>query len=213
MVSLPSVVFALSFGVLGWIAGHAITYGLTGLMPHGHHGTHGGHHHGHHAADGIHGYMDALGFVGVVGVVLAFILALRMFFQWGTFGEWLREGGVAGTRRQMAMAAVLPAGVFVAVEHLERAVAGVGVPPVRLLVAGVIVELMLGLMCLALVRLTFRVAGSVIEHVARSRFARPARRASSFSLADTVFARPSRPMAESRAGRAPPARTISFRSF
>ena len=47
--SLPSVVFALAFVLFGWIGGHAISYALVDLLPHGHH---------HHEV-GIHGYMCA----------------------------------------------------------------------------------------------------------------------------------------------------------
>jgi hypothetical protein len=35
-LSLPSVVIALSFILLGWIASHSIAYTLVEYMPHGH---------------------------------------------------------------------------------------------------------------------------------------------------------------------------------
>src|SRR4028118_1283458 len=108
--SLASVVFALAFVLLGWIASHSVAYALVGLLPHGHD------HHEQH----IHGYLEALKLAGGCGLVLAFALALRMFFNHGSFGEWLHEGGVAGTRKQIALSTVLPAAVFVVIEDLER---------------------------------------------------------------------------------------------
>lgn len=42
-LSLPSVIFALAFILLGWISSHSIAYTLVGFMPHDHHEwcTHG----------------------------------------------------------------------------------------------------------------------------------------------------------------------------
>jgi hypothetical protein len=91
--SLPSVVFFLAFVLLGWIAGHSIAYALVGLLPHGHD------HHEQH----IHSYLEALKLAGGCGLVFAFAIALRMFFNHETFGEWLHEGGIAGTRKQIAL--------------------------------------------------------------------------------------------------------------
>lgn len=92
--SLPSVVFALFFVLLGWIASHSVAYAIVGILPHGH----------DHHEQNIHGYLEALKLAGGCGLVLAFGLALRMFFKRGSFGEWLHEGGVAGTRKQVALA-------------------------------------------------------------------------------------------------------------
>ena len=198
-MSLPSVVFALAFILLGWITSHTIAYTVVGFMPHDHHEWH------------IHGYMDVLKLVGGCGLVLAFILALRSFFRHGSFGEWLYEGAVAGTRKQVALATVLPAFVFVLIEYLERLMAGTGTSPsVQLLAVGVLFQLVVGLLCLALVRVTFRVAEQVIASLARSRFARPGRRTTDLVLENAVFVRPSCPMADSRAGRAPPVSTVSI---
>ena len=133
--SLPSAVFALAFVLLGWIASHSVAYALVGLLPHGHD------HHEQH----IHGYLEALKLAGGCGLVLAFALALRMFFNHGSFGEWLHEGGVAGTRKQIALSPVLPAAVFVVIEYVERFAAGTGTTPsAQLLVVGVFVQLAVG---------------------------------------------------------------------
>lgn len=200
-LSLPSVVFALAFVLLGWIASHSITYALVDLAPHG-----------HHEADEwyVHGYMSALEFAGGLGLVLGFGLALRAFFRHGSFGGWLRDGGVAGTRRQAALATILPTAVFVLSEYLERLAAGTGTSPTaRLLAVGVFVQLLAGLLCLALARVTLRVAERVIGSLGRGLLVRPGRRDADPVLEDVVFARPRCPMADSRAGRAPPISTVS----
>ena len=62
-LSLPSVVFALSFVLLGWIASHSIAYMLVDLIPHSHHD--------HHGEEHIHGYMSILKLGGGGGLVLA----------------------------------------------------------------------------------------------------------------------------------------------
>lgn len=193
--SLPSVVFALAFILLGWIASHSIAYGLVGLLPHGH----------DHDELHIHGYMQALKLAGGCGLVFAFALALRVFFKRGTFGEWLHEGGIAGTSKQVTLATVLPAAVFVAIEYLERLAAGTGTAPsARLLVLGVFMQLVVGLLCLCLVRITFRVAEKVIEFAVGGRNPRQYRPTTCPVLEGTVFARLLCPLADRKAGRAPP---------
>lgn len=195
---MPSAVFALAFILLGWIASHSITYALVGFVPHGH-----DHHEWH-----VHGYLEVLKLAGGGGLVLAFALALRAFFRHGSFGEWLREGGIAGTRKQAMLATALPAAVFVLVEYLERIAAGTGTSPsARLLVMGVLVQLVVGLFCLVLVRVTFRVAERVIGSIARGLSVRADRRAAGSVLESLVFVRSPCPMVDSKAGRAPP--TIS----
>ena len=199
--SLPSVVFALAFVLLGWIASHSVAYALVGLLPHGHD------HHEQH----IHGYLEALQLAGGCGLVLAFALALRMFFNHGSFGEWLHEGGIAGTRKQIALSTLLPAAVFVVIEYLERFVAGTGTTPsARLLVVGVFVQLVVGLLCLGLVRMTFRVAEKIIESAVRRMRSRPDLRTTSPVLESAVFARLLCPLADPKAGRAPPAPIVSY---
>jgi hypothetical protein len=201
-LSLPSVLFALAFILLGWIASHSIAYTLVDLIPHGHHG--------HHGEEHIHGYMGILKLGGGGGLVLAFAFALRMFFRHGSFGEWLHEGGVAGTRRQVALATVLPAAVFVLIEYLERLAAGTGTTPsARLLAVGVLVQLVVGLLCLALVRVTLRVAERVIHSIARRCLARPSQKVTVPALVSALFVRSLGPMADSAAGRAPPFSTVS----
>lgn len=193
--SLPSVVFALAFVLLGWIASHSVAYALVGLLPHGHD------HHEQH----IHGYLEALKLAGGCGLVLAFALALRMFFNHGSFGEWLHEGGVAGTRKQIALSTVLPAAVFVVIEYLERFAAGTGTTPsAQLLVVGVFVQLAVGLLCLGLVRVAFRVAEKVIEFAVRRKRLRTGRLSTGPVLESAVFARLLCPLADLKAGRAPP---------
>jgi hypothetical protein len=193
--SVPSVVFALAFVLLGWIASHSIAYALVGLLPHGHD------QHEHH----IHSYLGALKVAGGGMLVLAFTLALRAFFKHGTFGRWLHEGGIAGTHKQVVLATVLPAATFVAIEYLERFVAGTGTTPsARLLVVGVFVQLVVGLLCLGLVRLTFRVAEKVIESAVRRMHLGPDQRSTSSVLESVVLARLLCPLAHSKAGRAPP---------
>ncbi len=194
--SLPSIVFALAFVLLGWIASHSVAYALVGILPHGH-----GDHHEQH----IHSYLGALKLAGGCGLVLAFALALRVFFKHGTFGEWLHEGGIAGTRKQLALATVLPAAVFVVIEYLERLAAGTGTAPsARLLVVGVFVQLVVGLLCLGLVRITFRVAEKVIEFAVRRKRARPHRLTTGLVLESAVLACLLCPLADRKAGRAPP---------
>ncbi len=193
--SLPSVVFALAFVLLGWIASHSVAYALVGLLSHGHD------HHEQH----IHGYLEALKLAGGCGLVLAFTLALRVFFKHGSFGEWLHEGGVAGTRKQIALSTVLPAAVFVVIEYLERFAAGTGTTPsARLLVVGVFVQLVVGLLCLGLVRITFRMVEKVIEFGVRRKRPRPDRLSTGPVRESAVFARLLCPLADSKAGRAPP---------
>jgi hypothetical protein len=193
--SLPSVVFALAFVLLGWIVSHSVAYALVGLLPHGHD------HHEQH----IHGYLEALKLAGGCGLVLAFALALRMFFKHGSFGEWLHEGGVAGTRKQIALSTVLPAAVFVVIEYLERFAAGTGTTPsARLLVVGVFVQLVVGLLCLGLVRMAFRVAEKVIEFAVRRKRPRLGRLSTGPELESAVFVRLLCPLADLKAGRAPP---------
>jgi hypothetical protein len=196
-LSVPSVVFALAFILLGWIASHSLAYTLVDLIPHSHHG--------HHGEEHIHGYMGILKLAGGGGIVLAFALALRMFFRHGSFGEWLHEGGLTGTRRQVALATALPATVFVLIEYLERLAVGTGTTPsARLLTVGVLVQLVVGLLCLALVRVTLRVAERVIHLIARRRLARPSRQVTAPALVSALFIRSLCPMADSAAGRAPP---------
>ena len=196
LVSLPSVVFALAFIVLGWTTSHSIAYSLVGLMMHD------------HLEWQIHGYLDVLKLAGGGGLVLTFVLALRSFFRHGSFGRWLHEGGIAGTRKQVTLATTLPAVIFVLIEHLERLVAGTGTSPsVQLLTVGVLVQLVVGLLCLALVRMTFRVAERVIDSIAQG-FIRPARRSTGLSLQSATFVYSLCPMAGSRAGRAPPVSTV-----
>jgi hypothetical protein len=194
-VSLPSAVFALAFVLLGWIAGHSIAYQIVGLAPHDH---------GHY--DPLHGYFEALKLAGGTGLIVAFGTALRFFFRHGSFGEWLEEGGASGTRRQVALATVLPASVFVAAEHLERMAAGTGdTPSARLLVVGVLVQIFVGLLCLALVRLTFHVAERVIRGASAGFGVRSGRVSVGVVLENVATARPPCPMASAKAGRAPPA--------
>jgi hypothetical protein len=198
LVSLPSIVFALSFVLLGWIASHSIAYALIGLVQHGHHEH-------HHAEEHIHGYMSVLKLMGGIGLVLAFTFALRAFFRHGTFGEWLRDGSLSGISKQVALATVLPAVVFVFVEHLERLLAGTGTyPSVLLLAVGVLAQLVVGLVCLALVRVTLRIAERVIHSITRRRLVPVVRGATSPVVESVLFVRSRCPMADSAAGRAPP---------
>jgi hypothetical protein len=201
LVPLSAVVFALCFILLGWIAGHSIAYTLAELIPHGHH---------HHGEEDVHGYLGVLKLAGGGGLVLAFALALRVFFRHGSFGEWLNEGGVAGTRKQIALSTALPAAVFVLIEYLERLVTGTGTTPsVRLLAAGVFVQLLVGLLCLALVRITFRVTERIIHSITRSCIVRSVRRALDPTVESVLFVRSLCPMADSAAGRAPPVSLFS----
>lgn len=196
LLSLPSVVFALSFILLGWIASHSIAYALVEYIPHSH---------DQHSEGNIHGYMNVLKLVGGCGLVLGFALALRVFFRHGSFGEWLHEGGVAGTRKQVTLATIPPAAVFILIEYLERLAAGTHTTPsIQLLAAGVLVQLVVGLLCLALVRATFHMAKQVIHHVARRRSVRHVRRVTNTGIESVLFMRPSCPLASSAAGRAPP---------
>lgn len=198
---LPSVVFALAFVLLGWIASHSVAYAIVGLLPHGH----------DHYEQHIHGYLGALKLAGGCALVLAFTLALRVFFKHGTFGEWLHEGGIAGTRKQITLATVLPAAVFVAIEYLERFAAGPGTTPsARLLVVGVFVQLIVGLLCLSLVRMTFRVAEKIIELAVWRTSRLRDRRTTSPLLESVVFARLLCPLADSKAGRAPPILVVFY---
>lgn len=202
-MSLPSVTFVLAFILLGWIASHSIAYALVGLVPHGQ----GDHHEQQH----MHGYLEALRLAGGGGLVLAFGLALRVFFRHGSFGEWLHDGGIAGTRKQIFLATVLPAGVFVVIEYLERMVVGTGtLPSAKLLAVGVFVQLIVGLLCLGLVRITFRIAERVIVAIARHRFVRPDRLASVSVLESFTFVSLLCPIAGSKSGRPPPVRAVSF---
>jgi hypothetical protein len=199
LVSLPSVVFALSFVLLGWIASHSVAYALVDLVP-------GEPPHNHHPEDHhVHGYMGLLKLTGGIGLVLAFALAVRIFFKHGTFGEWLREGSISGTVRQVTLSTVLPAAVFVLAEYLERLAAGTGTyPSTLLLMVGVLAQLAVGLLCLALVRFTFRVAERVIHSIARRGPVRRVRRMTCPTVESAPLTRLPCPMADSVGGRAPP---------
>ena len=200
-MSLPTVIFALCFILLGWIASHSIAYTLADLIPLGHH---------YHHDEDIHGYLSVLKLAGGGGLVLAFALALRAFFRYGSFGEWLCEGGVAGTRKQITLATVLPATVFVLIEYLERLAAETGTTPSAwLLAAGILVQLVVGLLCLALVRTTLRVAERVIHSITRRRLVRSVKRATNSTVESVLFVRSLCPMADSAAGRAPPVSPFS----
>lgn len=200
-MSMPSLVFALAFILLGWIASHSISYALADLARHDHYNS---------SELQMHGYMDVLELAGSGVLVLAFSLAVRSFFRYGSFGKWLHEGGISGTRKQVSLATALPAAVFVLVEYLERIAAGTGtLPSTRLLAVGVLVQLVVGLLCLALVRGTFHVAERVIVSIIQSRLVRRDRRSPAVVLESTVFACPLCPMADSAAGRAPPIQTFS----
>jgi hypothetical protein len=195
LVSLPSVVFALAFIVLGWTTSHSIAYSLVGLMMH------------EHLEWQVHGYLEVSKLAGG-GLVLTFVLALRAFFRHGSFGRWLHEGGIAGTRKQVTLATILPAAIFVVIEHAERLVAGMGTSPSALLLAvGVLVQLVVGLLCLALVRMTFRVAERIIDSIAQG-FIRPARGSISLSLQSAIFVYSLCPMADPKAGRGPPVPSV-----
>lgn len=202
MASLPAVVFALCFILLGWIASHSIAYTLADLIPHSHHYSHDEEH--------IHGYLGVLKLAGGGGLVLAFALALRVFFRHGSFGKWLGEGGVAGTRKQIALATTLPATVFVLIEYLERLANGTGTTPsAGLLAVGILVQLVVGLLCLALVRTTFRVTEQIIHYITPRRLVRSVKRATNFTVESIPFVRSLCPMADSAAGRAPPVSPFS----
>jgi hypothetical protein len=199
-LSLPSAVFALSFVLLGWIASHSITYALVGVLPHGHQDHH------------VHDYLNMLELAGGSGLGLAFCLALRSFFRYGSFGEWLHEGGIAGTRKQVTLATALPAAVFVIFEYLERIIAATGTSPsARLLVVGVLVQLVVGLFCLVIVRVTFRAAERVIHLIAPEELSVGSnRQVIGLVLQSLVLEASMRPMADSKAWRAPPVPVVLF---
>ena len=194
--SLPSVVFALAFIVLGWTTSHSIAYSLVGLTMRD------------HLEWQAHGYLDVLKLVGGGGLVSTFVLALRSFFRHGSFGRWLHEGGITGTRKQVTLTTTLPPAIFVLIEHLEHLAAGTGTAPsAQLLAVGVLVQLVVGLLCLALVRMTFHVAERVIDYIAQG-YIRSARRYISLSPQSAVFVYSLYPMAGSKAGRAPPVSSV-----
>lgn len=193
-VSAPSLVFALAFIVLGWVASHSFAYAILDMLSHG-----------HHDEPQVHGYMGPLKLAAGGGLLLAFVLSLRAFFRHGSFGNWMHKGGVSGTRKQIVLATVLPAFVFVLVEYLERFVAGAGTTPsVHLLVIGVYAQIVVGLLCLGLVRLTLRVTERFIHSVTRCPFVLAAPTDSGGVLDDVAIACHPCPMAGEKAGRAPP---------
>jgi len=106
--------------------------------------------------------------------VPTFVLAIRSFFRYGSFGRWLYEGGIAGTPKQVTLTTTLPPAIFVLVEHLEHLVAGTGTSPsAQLLAVGVLAQLVVGLLCLALVRMIFHVAERVIDCIAQGFHSHP----------------------------------------
>lgn len=204
MASLPSVVFAISFVLLGWIASHAIAYALVDLLPHAVSA---------HREPHIHGYMGGLKLAGGAGLVLAFAFALRALFRHGAFGDWLHKADVAGKRRQVLLSTIVPAAVFVLAEHAERWVAGTGTSPsAQLLAIGVVVQLVVGLLCLGLMHLTLHAAERIVARVAGKRRAgAPARDPAGLAATGVVLVLSPAPMAGSKAGRAPPAHVCSCR--
>ena len=106
----------------------------------------------------------------------------------------------------MAGARALPAAVFVLIEYLERLAVGTGTTPSAwLLAVGVLVQLVVGVVCLAFVRVTLRVAEKVIRSMSRRRrLARPSGQFTGLTFVGVLFVRSLCPMADSAAGRAPP---------
>ncbi len=97
---LPSAVFALAFVLLGWIAGHSISYTLAGFAPHDRHEHH------------MHDYLDALEVAG--GVVLVLALAL---------GSVARQLGT-GVYVARVTTGLLPPVIFLPLVFLVAAIIG-----------------------------------------------------------------------------------------
>ena len=201
IASLPSVVFAVSFALLGWIASHAIAYALVDLLPHAG---------GGHREPNVHGYMGGLKLAGGAGLVLAFAFALRALFRHEAFGDWLHKSGAAGKRRQALLSTIVPPAVFVFAEHAELWAAGTGTSPsAQLLVIGVFVQLLVGLLCLGLMHLALHATERIVTRVARDRRAVAPSRDTAGLVAAVVLVHSPAPMAGSEAGRAPPAHVSS----
>jgi hypothetical protein len=180
------VVFALGFCALGWLAGHCLAYVVTG--GHAHHAGHGAPHMGV--------YMSALPIPAIVALIVGFGALVRLAFVQGSLGATL------GTRRQLALAAFVPAGLFVASELLQSALTAAPAPAPRLLVAGVLLQAVLGGLILLLVRLTVSAVELAVGAV-RGRHPRAARMLGRPPI--PVLSSPVSLLARCLAGRAPPA--------
>jgi hypothetical protein len=71
-----------------------------------------------------------------------------------------------------------------------------------------LVQLMVGLLCLAFVRATFRVTERIIGYIAWGLFVQPSGTPTGLARMSLGFARRPCPMADSQAGRAPPASIV-----
>jgi hypothetical protein len=84
-------------------------------------------------------------------------------------------------------------------------------PSVRLLVVGILVQLVVGLLCLVIVRVTFRAAERVIHLLAPEELSvRSNRRVIGLVLQSLVLEASMRPMADAKAWRAPPVPVVLF---
>jgi hypothetical protein len=82
-------------------------------------------------------------------------------------------------------------------------------PSTQLLVVGVLVQIVVGLVCLALVRVTFSATERVVRSFTRPRIVRSVRRATDAVVESVLFVRSLCPMGDSAAGRAPPFSSVS----
>jgi hypothetical protein len=73
---------------------------------------------------------------------------------------------------------------------------------------GVLVQLIVGLLCLAFVRATFRMTERIIGYIARGLFVQPRGYSTALALMSLICARRPCPMADSQGGRAPPASIV-----
>lgn len=189
--SIPAVAFAAAVCWIGWTAGHELIYdllGLAGTMP----------------AESVHGYLPfARGGAALLAVV-AFALFVRALFSSGGAKAWLRHGGRLGTRTQLLIATIVPAVTFFVAESAERAYTPVDqVSALELFSVGLPVQMLVGLLTLAIARFSLRAAARAIDSYRSD--ASQERRAPLSELFHSIWAAPApKPLIAAPAGRAPP---------
>lgn len=183
------VAFAVVVGALGWLLSTVITYTLFAA--------------GELGELWFHEYIDVLCLVLSVGGIGALAaMSVRLATRPGRLGTWASSGGLLGSRKQMAFVTAVPTAVFLAAEYVERyALNLLDAPPVSLIVAGVILQALVGLLSLVVSRGLLR----VVERVLCAVFAYINSRASNdHAFVDAAELAPTSVHQRQSAGRGPP---------
>jgi hypothetical protein len=185
--------FLVAFALLGYLSAHAIAYQLAGVT------AEDGHHH-------VHGYFSWLELTAGIGATAGLIGSIVLAFRGAPLAPFLHpaERSVA-LRRAVACGGLLPAGVFVVAEFVERWIAGAPLPPEGdLLLLGTFAQVVVGLLAWTLARRCIRMVDTLVAWL-RAAWHRRRFPAQSSPRPRPVDGPPVRGvMARSLAGRAPP---------